>query len=82
MEGMIDLSVLVMGRRRSTDRSFCRMGRKKNHLLLNVATTKEMVIDFRRKRMASLPKCIVGEDVDVLADYRYLGIYINNRLNW
>lgn len=35
------------------------------HLLLNVAKTREMVIDFRRKRTATQPLCILGEDVGV-----------------
>lgn len=38
----------------------------RNHLL-NVAKTKEMVVDFRRKRTASQPLCVLGEDVVLVA---------------
>ena len=54
----------------------------KNHLLLNVDKTREMVIDFRRKGMAPQPLCILGGDVDMVEEYRYLGVNIDNRLNW
>lgn len=50
------------------------------HLLLNVAKTREMVIDFRRKRTATQPLCILGEDVGVKVVYKYLGVHIDNRL--
>jgi len=42
----------------------------RNHLLLNVAKTREMVIDFRRKRTSPQPLCILGEDVAVVEDYQ------------
>ena len=54
----------------------------KNHLLLNVDKTREMVIDFRRKGTAPQPLCILGGDVDMVEEYRYLGVNIDNRLNW
>lgn len=41
---------------------------KRNHLLLNVAKTREMVSDFRRKRTASQPLCIRGEDITMFQD--------------
>ena len=46
-----------------------------NHLLLNVAKTREMVIDFRRKRTSPpLPLCILGEDVAVAIILQYCTI--------
>ena len=49
----------------------------RNHLLLNVAKTREMVIDFRRKRTSPpLPLCILGEDVAIVEDYKYLGVHL------
>ncbi|XP_010770253.1 THAP domain-containing protein 6-like [Notothenia coriiceps] len=36
--------------------------------ILNVAKTREMVIDFRRVRTSPLPLCILGEDVAVVED--------------
>ena len=54
----------------------------RNHLLLNVAKTREMVIDFRRNRTATQPLCILGENVTVVEDYKFLGVHLDNRLNW
>ncbi|KAM4536419.1 uncharacterized protein PAE49_021037 [Odontesthes bonariensis] len=53
----------------------------RNHLLLNVAKTREMVVDFRRRRTAPKPLCVLGEDVAVV-DYKYLGVHLDNGLNW
>ena len=53
-----------------------------NHLRLNVSKTREMVIDFRKKRTPSQPLRIGGEEVEVVEDYKYLGVTINNRLDW
>ncbi|XP_034088755.1 uncharacterized protein LOC117557164 [Gymnodraco acuticeps] len=50
--------------------------------ILNVAKTREMVIDFRRVRTSLLPLCILGEDVAVVEDYKYLGVHLDNGLNW
>lgn len=47
-----------------------------NHLRLNVNMTREMVIDFRRKRTALRPLCVLGEDVEEVEDYKYLGVVI------
>ncbi|KAL3065695.1 hypothetical protein OYC64_015782 [Pagothenia borchgrevinki] len=42
-----------------------------------------MVIDFRRKRASPpLPLCILGEDVAVVEVYKYLGVHLDNGLNW
>ncbi|XP_010795932.1 thrombospondin type-1 domain-containing protein 7A-like [Notothenia coriiceps] len=41
-----------------------------------------MVIDFRRVRTSPLPLCILGEDVAVMEDYKYLGMHLDNGLNW
>ena len=54
----------------------------RNHLLLNVTKTKEMVIDFRRNRTATQPLCILGENVTEVEDYKFLGVHLDNRLNW
>ncbi|KAI3375550.1 hypothetical protein L3Q82_003877 [Scortum barcoo] len=54
-----------------------------NHLRLNVNKTREMVIDFRRKKMPSQPLLrIRGEVVEEVEDYKYLGVVIDNRLDW
>lgn len=54
-----------------------------NHFLLNVAKAKETVVDFRRRTRTKLNTIsILGEKVDVVKGYRYLGVDLDNRLNW
>ncbi|KAK0147064.1 RNA-directed DNA polymerase from mobile element jockey [Merluccius polli] len=55
---------------------------ERNHLRLNVSKTREMVIDFRRKKLPSQPVRIRGEEVEEVEDYKYLGVVIDNRLDW
>ena len=55
---------------------------EQNHLRLNVSKTREMVIDFRRKKTPSQPLRIRGEVVEEIEDYKYLGVVIGNRLDW
>ena len=53
-----------------------------NHLRLNISKTREMVIDFRKKRKtAPRPLCILAKDVEAVEDYKYLGVTINHRLD-
>ena len=53
-----------------------------HHLALNVKKTKEMVIDFRRIKNALSPLSIKNENVDTIDCYTYLGINIDDKLNW
>lgn len=56
---------------------------KRNHLLLIVAKTREMGIGLRKKKkMAKQPLNILGEVIEVVEDYKYLGVHINSNLNW
>ncbi|KAL3063508.1 hypothetical protein OYC64_003138 [Pagothenia borchgrevinki] len=41
-----------------------------------------MVIDFRRVKTSPLALCILGEDVAVVEDFKYLGVHLDNGLNW
>jgi len=53
-----------------------------NYLELNVSKTKEMIIDFRN---SSCPPCSVvlkGSSVERVSSYKYLGIIIDDKLNW
>nr|XP_054588772.1 sorting nexin-22 isoform X1 [Nothobranchius furzeri] len=53
-----------------------------NHLTLNVNKTKEMILDFRRNRVESNTVSFMGEEVEVVEEYKYLGVHLDNRLDW
>ncbi|KAK5866698.1 hypothetical protein PBY51_020867 [Eleginops maclovinus] len=54
-----------------------------NHLKLNISKTKELVLDFRRSMKRSLtPITIRGEEVEVVNSYKFLGVQLNNKLDW
>ncbi|XP_059829971.1 uncharacterized protein LOC132396450 isoform X1 [Hypanus sabinus] len=55
---------------------------KQNHLQLNVKKTKELVVDQRRAKAPVTPVSIQGVSVDIVEDYRYLGIRMDNKLDW
>lgn len=41
-----------------------------------------MVIDFRRSRPKPDPVSIQGTDVDLVSNYKYLGVQLDNTLDW
>lgn len=41
-----------------------------------------MVVDFRRSKTDTRLVSIMHEDVDIADNYKYLGVYVNNRLDW
>lgn len=53
-----------------------------NHLLLNTSKTKEMIIDFRRFKPPLQPVNTGGVDIEVVPSYKYLGVYLDNKLDW
>ncbi|KAG7494233.1 hypothetical protein JOB18_026590 [Solea senegalensis] len=53
-----------------------------NHLLLNTTKTREMVVDFRRSRVHPEPVLIKGDCVEVVHTYKYLGVQLDDRLDW
>ncbi|KAI3366018.1 hypothetical protein L3Q82_009846 [Scortum barcoo] len=54
-----------------------------NHLQVNASKTKEMVIDFSRKPSADIaPLNIQGLDIERVRTYKYLGVHLNNTLDW
>lgn len=52
-----------------------------NNVRLNISKTKEMVIDFRRKRPKPDPVSILGTEVDLVSNYKYLGLQPDNKLD-
>ena len=57
-------------------RLFC--GRETNHLILNVIKIKETTVAFRRTRNKSNSISIMGEEVEVVKEYKYH----LDRLDW
>ena len=53
-----------------------------NFLCLNVSKTKEMVIDFRKNASALNPLAIIGEQVEFVHQYKYLGTTLGDKLVW
>ncbi|KAK3533764.1 hypothetical protein QTP70_025824 [Hemibagrus guttatus] len=55
---------------------------KENNLLLNTTKTKELIIDYRRKKTDITPLSISGDCVERVADFQFLGVRIEEGLTW
>lgn len=53
-----------------------------NYLILNVDKTKELVVDFRRKRTPVEPITIQGQKMELVDHYNHLGVHVNCKLDW
>ena len=53
-----------------------------NYLNLNVKKTMEMFVDFRKDRNEYETLSIKNEDVKVVRSYKFLGVYIDDQLNF
>ncbi|KAL2099341.1 hypothetical protein ACEWY4_005821 [Coilia grayii] len=53
-----------------------------NQLQLNTTKTKEMVVDFRRTAPPLVPVTIDGENVETVCTYKYLGVHLDNKMDW
>ncbi|TWW54451.1 hypothetical protein D4764_0091880 [Takifugu flavidus] len=61
--------------------SFVRWSRE-NLLQLNVTKTKEMVVDLSKSKSPPSPVCISGKEVELVPSYRFLGVQLDNKLEW
>ncbi|TWW53679.1 hypothetical protein D4764_0152530 [Takifugu flavidus] len=61
--------------------SFVRWSRE-NLLQLNMTKTKEMVVDLSKSKCPPSPVCISGKDVEIVSFYRFLGVQLDNKLEW
>ena len=55
---------------------------QQNHLQLNAGKTKELVVDFCMHRQPCTQVNIQGTDMEMVTFYKYLGVHINNKLDW
>ena len=53
-----------------------------NHLSLNVKKTKEIVVDYRKKKEVLQPVTINGTVVERVDSFKYLGVNIEKDLTW
>ena len=53
-----------------------------NNLQLNTTKTKELVVDFGKSRSCPHPVVIRGEEVDTVENYKYLGVWLDRKLDW
>ena len=53
-----------------------------NNLLLNATKTKELVVDYRRKKTVIQPLMIGGVCVERVSDFRFLAVNIMEDLTW
>jgi hypothetical protein len=53
-----------------------------NNLSLNIIKTKEMIVDYRKRRTEHAPILIDGVIVEQVERFTFLGVHINNKLEW
>ena len=53
-----------------------------NNLSLNLIKTKEMIVDYRKRRTEHAPILIDGAAVEQVENIKMLGVHITNKLTW
>ena len=53
-----------------------------NNLSLNVNKTKELIVDYRKRRAEQAPINIDGAVVEQVKSFKFLGVHITNKLSW
>ena len=64
-------------RLRMEDEAGCVEWSVRNHVLQSMAKTREMVVVFKLKKTATQPLNILGEDIETVENYKYLGVKAN-----
>ena len=49
---------------------------------MNVIKTKEIIVDYRKKRTEHAPILINGAAVEQVESFKFLGVHITNKLTW
>ena len=55
---------------------------KRNHFVLNVHKTKEIIFDFRKIPNVTDPVEINNVPVEIVHEFKYLGTVVDDKLNW
>ena len=55
---------------------------EENYLDLNLSKTKDLVVDFRKKKAMATPILIKGSQIEMVPSYKYLGVHLDKNLNW
>ena len=53
-----------------------------NNLSLNVITTKEMIVDYRKRMTKHTSILIDGAVVEQVESFKFLGVHITSKLTW
>ena len=53
-----------------------------NNLSLTVTKTKEMIVVYRKRNTEHAPMLIGGAVVEQVESFKFLGVHINNKLEW
>ena len=53
-----------------------------NNLSLSVSKTKELIVDYRKRRLEQDPINIDGAVVERVESFKFLGVHITNALSW
>jgi hypothetical protein len=53
-----------------------------NNLSLNTIKTKEMILDYRKRRTEHASILIDGAVVEQVESFKFLGVHITNKLTW
>jgi hypothetical protein len=52
-----------------------------NNLSLNVSKTKELIMDYRKRRTEQAPINIDRAEVELVESFKYFGVHITNKLS-
>ena len=53
-----------------------------NNLSLNVIKTKELIVDYRKKKTEHAPILVDGAAVEQVESFKFLGVHITNKPTW
>ena len=53
-----------------------------NNLSLNVRKTKELIVDYRKRRVKHAPIHINWAEVERVESFKFLGVHTTNKLSW